>query len=250
MGTVKNKLKTIFFDLDGTLINHFSAIIRCINLALSQLGRKPLSREEYAPFAGSTLRQMANSVLGAGNDANEFCRLYVNAIDATFQDGLIELRGAKWILGELERSGYAVAVFTNKRRFLAEKICHRLGFSTHLKAIIATGSESEELRKPSERFSQIALETVGAKAAESAMVGDTETDFHAALGGKFAKCYLGATGMRSASELASAGVDCNDIFSDLVSLGENVFGLRWIKRRGGAGTGNSALSVRKRPRRW
>ncbi|MDR2668067.1 MAG: HAD family hydrolase [Puniceicoccales bacterium] len=218
-------LKNIFFDLDGTLINHFSAILRCINLALSRLKRKPLSKKDYAPFVGSTLKQLANAIVGHGDDCDEFCRLYVDAIDATFQDGLVELRGAKWILSELERSGYAIAIFTNKRRFLAEKICHLLGFDAHLKAIVATDGESEELRKPSERFSKIALESIGAKAAESAMVGDTETDFQAALSGNFAKCYLVTTGMRGAEELVSSGVEEENIFPDLLSLGKKAFGL-------------------------
>ncbi|MDR1435694.1 MAG: HAD family hydrolase [Puniceicoccales bacterium] len=222
---MKNPIKTVFFDLDGTLVDHFAAILRCINWARNDLGVEPLSRESYGPFVGATLRQMAEATLDGGASVDRFCDLYLKHIDDTFEDGLVELPGARWILRELAEKGYAIAIFTNKRRPVAEKICQKFGFLKYASAVVATESDGGAMRKPHWQFSASALRAVGAHGYNSAMVGDSETDFLAAQSGNFAHCFLVTTGMRNVDELMEAGSAAADIFPDLPTLGAIAFSL-------------------------
>jgi ribonucleotide monophosphatase NagD (HAD superfamily) len=104
---------------------------------------------------------------------------------------------------------------------------HSQFFSGQSRHATGAAGEGEQLRKPSEEFSRLALETIGVGGADCAMVGDTKTDLQAASSGKFAECFLLTSGMRSANELISFGAKAERIFPDLISPGKSAFGLSW-----------------------
>ncbi|MDR0340188.1 MAG: HAD hydrolase-like protein, partial [Puniceicoccales bacterium] len=155
-------LKTIFFDLDGTLVDHFNAICRCYNWALGRMGHEPLKDECLRPLIGPPLRDTALTVLSRadGPTVDRFCELYQKHMTETLEDGLKELAGARWILKGLRRQGRKLALFTNKQRIFAERICQILGLDRFLEAIVATDGTAGGLRKPEVAYSRLALETL------------------------------------------------------------------------------------------
>ncbi|MDR3316835.1 MAG: HAD family hydrolase [Puniceicoccales bacterium] len=226
---MKKKITAVFFDLDGTLVDHFQAIHRCYCEVLAQFGRKPMAFEELKKHIGPPLRQTVQEFLGDGGTdhcVDDFCARFRRLMLDTFSEGLAELPGARWILRSLRQAGYRTALFTNKQRVYAEKICAFCGFSGDLDALVATDPGPDAPKKPELRYAQIAFRTLGVAPEQSVLVGDSETDFFAARAGNFAHCYLLTTGTHGAGELIAVGAGKEDIFPDLRTLGKVVFGLR------------------------
>jgi phosphoglycolate phosphatase len=229
---VKKTLRAVFFDLDGTLIDHFAAIRRCFNWTLEKIGREPLSQEKFRRLVGPPLRDTVRAILGSADDGDvaNFCEIYSGHMGETFRDGLVELPGAQWILEGLVRSGYALALFTNKQRQFAEKICRAIGLDRYFRAIIATESDANSLKKPDEAYARLALHSLGVSSGEAALVGDSEIDFFAAQAGHFAHSFLLPTGTHNVEELLSVGVPAGSIYSNLWELGKEVFALERPKQ--------------------
>ncbi|MDR2663924.1 MAG: HAD hydrolase-like protein [Puniceicoccales bacterium] len=221
-------LRYVFFDLDGTLVDHFRAICRCLRWTLTQMGREPLPEEHLRSLIGPPLRDTARAILGPEDDRTleQFCELYRKHMAETLEDGLVELPGARWILKELGRQGRSLALFTNKQRIFAERICRILGLDRFLQAVVATDGTASCPRKPEAACSRLALGALSALPEESVLVGDSPIDLLAARAGNFARCCLVTTGTHGREGLLAAGASAAEIFPDLPSLGASVFGLR------------------------
>jgi phosphoglycolate phosphatase len=221
--------QTIFVDLDGTLIDHFRAIHRCYNHILREFSLPERSYADLKKRIGPPLPVTVAELVGgtANPDLIErFCRRFRAHMQETFLDGLDELPGATWILDQLHRSGYHLAVFTNKQCRTVEAICTHLGFDKFLSGIVATEERTDCPRKPEPGFSQHALAQLKTTAEHATMVGDSAVDHRAALAGNFAKSYSVATGTHSKEELVAQGIPAESIYSDLHALGTAVFHLK------------------------
>jgi phosphoglycolate phosphatase len=224
---VKNTIKAVLFDLDGTLVDHFKAIHNSINIVLHEFGREPLTFDDLKRRIGAPILQTAEELLGpiAHDELLLFCAKVNDVMAKSFTEGLEELPGAKWILRGLKCSGRKVALFTNKQRSHAVKICSLFGMDKFLTTIIATELGATTMRKPEPNYSQFALKQLEVDANETVLIGDSEIDFFAAKAGNFAHCYLVTTGTHTADDLHAIGVHQQDIFTNLLSLGEKVFDL-------------------------
>jgi phosphoglycolate phosphatase len=219
-------LSTIFFDLDGTLIDHFQAIHRCYNHTLASFGLPPCD-SAYLRRCNDPLPMVARHFLGSDDGAtiDRFCQAYRAHMRETLLDGLEELPGARWLLRELHGRGYAMAILTNKQRHSAEKICEHIGFGPYLRHIIALDEGVNCLCKPHPDFCRLALEKMGARAETCAMVGDSKVDWETARAGNFSKSFFVTTGVDDAAGLMAAGVPRSTIFPNLHALGSGAFSL-------------------------
>jgi len=213
-------VRTVLFDLDGTLIDHFSAIHRSVAHAQRQLG---LPESDYATVR-STVGGSVPVTLGRllGETRVEAALPHFRGyFDRIMLEDVAVLPGAAELLPALKARGLQLAVFTNKFSDHSRATLDHLGLSQWLDGIIGTGDVP--WRKPEPAFTRYALEQLGADVASTILVGDSPFDFQAA-GAAGLPCYLVATGSHSEAELAETTTAAG-IFADLTALGEQVFGL-------------------------
>lgn len=212
-------VKTIFFDLDGTLIDHFNVIHRCFVLTAGELDLTPPDLPTVRRTVGGSLPVTASRLFGE-EIASTAVERFQQHFERIFLDDITVLPGVDWLLPELHDRGLQLAVFTNKTGHFSRSICTHLGFDRWLSAVI--GSEDTPWRKPMPEFTQHALDRVGASAAESVMIGDSPFDVAAARAVDM-PCYCVATGSHSLDQLRAEPLD--GAYSDLPTLAVDVFGL-------------------------
>lgn len=214
-------MQNIFFDLDGTLIDHFSAIHRSIAYAQHKLG---LVESDYASVratVGGSVPITLGKLCGTENvPAAE--PLFREHFAEVMYDDVEALPGSAWILDQLHARGHKLAVFTNKYESHAEEVLEHLGLCSNLDAIIGTG-HGVGFRKPDPRFTMEALERMGCASDEAVMIGDSPYDYAAAEAGCL-PCYLVATGSHSQEQLQNETLAAG-IYTNLFELGKDVFKL-------------------------
>lgn len=214
-------MQNILFDLDGTLIDHFSAIHRSVAYAQRQLG---LPESDYATVR-ATVGGSVPITLGklCGEEHIEAAIPYFREHFAEIMyEDVTTIPGSEWLLKELKNKGHKLAVFTNKYETHAEAVLRHLGLAQYLDAIIGTG-HGHGYRKPDPRFTMEALERMNSASEDAIMIGDSPYDYAAAEAGCL-PCYLVATGSHDTETLARE-TQAAGIYADLRELAQAVFSL-------------------------
>jgi phosphoglycolate phosphatase len=214
-------MQNILFDLDGTLIDHFSAIHRGVVHAQRQLGLAESDYDTVRSTVGGSVPITLAKLCGEEHVEAAIPHFRAHFAEIMYDDVAI-IPGADWLLKELKTKGRKLGVFTNKYETHAEAILEHLGLASYLDVIVGTG-HGHGYRKPDPRFTMEALERMDCASDETAMIGDSPYDFAAAQAG-CVHCYLVATGSHSAAQLSEA-TGSPHIYGDLRELGELIFHL-------------------------
>lgn len=173
-------MKTVIFDLDGTLCDTSGDLIAAANACFAALGHGALldaTEDRLTAFhGGRAMLTLGFSRLGDVDPADIereyplFLHHYAGCIDATsrFYPGCLDAVEA------LRAAGYAVGVCTNKPEWLAETLLQRLGARALFGSLI--GADTLPVRKPHPDPYRAAVRQAGGDPARSLLVGDTETD--------------------------------------------------------------------------
>lgn len=204
--------KTLLFDLDGTLIDHFKAIHRCYSHTLPKLGLAAPTPQQVRDAIGGGLENALLKFVPADRIA-EAVSLYRAYWNETMLDDVAAMPGALEVLRSSHARGATLGVLTNKLGTSSRLICDKLGFSPYLTATIGAGDTP--WLKPEPELSAYALRAVGGEAASALLVGDSPYDIDAGHNGGF-PAWVVTTGTHSAPELAHAKAD--RIFPDLLAL--------------------------------
>ncbi len=172
-----SKFETVFFDLDGTLVDNYKAITKCISVVLEPMGITPPTLEKVKKTVGGSILITFEKLIGK-DLAPIAAQTYMQHINSYELFGLQEMPYAREILQDLKACKVKTALFTNKAQGSAEHIIKHLKLCSYLDAIIATTLNGP--RKPDKEFTMLALEKMSASATKSALVGDSPYDYKAA----------------------------------------------------------------------
>lgn len=173
-------MKTVIFDLDGTLADTSGDLIAAANACFQALGHGDMldeNEDQLTAFhGGRAMLRLGFSRLGAVDDAAidaqypVLLELYAENIDAKTK----LYPGAVEAVEALKGDGYAVGICTNKPEGLAESLMQRLGVRDLFGSLIGADTLTE--RKPHPLPYRRAVELAGGHPDHSVLIGDTETD--------------------------------------------------------------------------
>ncbi len=173
-------MRTVIFDLDGTLADTSGDLIAAANHCFDLMGFD--ARLDPATDAGTALRGgRAMLTLGLERSGQysaelvdqwypELLRAYGDALDVH----TVMYPGAMDAVEVLKSNGMAVGICTNKPEGLAETLMTRLGVRNAFGSLI--GADTLPTRKPDAAPYVAAVERAGGVVAQSCLIGDTKTD--------------------------------------------------------------------------
>ncbi|MFT4151393.1 MAG: HAD-IA family hydrolase [Paracoccaceae bacterium] len=173
-------MKTVVFDLDGTLADTSADLLEAANACFRDLGHGDLLGADDALTAfhgGRAMLRLGFSRLGAPWDEAQVDAQYPRLLAAYGDAICVQTRlypGAAEAVQALRAAGHAVSICTNKPEGLAETLTRRLGIRDLFGSLV--GADTLPVRKPDPAPYFAAVERAGGQAARSMLVGDTDTD--------------------------------------------------------------------------
>ena len=173
-------MRTVIFDLDGTLADTSGDLIAAANTCFRGLGLGDLLDPETdagtALRGGRAMLRLGFSrVDGFGDD--EIDRQYPILLEAYAKDLDTHTQlypGAMDAVRSLKSKGYVVAICTNKPVALAEELMARLGVRDDFDALL--GADSLPVRKPNPIHLVETAKQAGGDPTQMVLVGDSDTD--------------------------------------------------------------------------
>jgi len=199
-------MKTILFDLDGTLTDPGEGITNSVAYALRHYGIEVADRRTLYPFIGPPLTESFMKYFGFSDsqaaEAVEIYREYFS-VKGLFEN--IPYDGIPEMLKTLSESGKALVVASSKPEIFVRKILDHFDLSRFF--LFAAGSELNHTRVDKHEVIEYAMDSCNLSGRlEIVMVGDRHHDIRGAKTSGLVS--VGVTyGYGSRDELTEAGAD-------------------------------------------
>jgi phosphoglycolate phosphatase len=177
-------MRTIIFDLDGTLIDTAPDLIDTLNVILKREGYAPLPFDRARDAIGGGAKKLLERGLtqqGATITPARLDRLYVDYLQH-YADHIADrsrpFPGLERALDGLSAKGYCLTVCTNKLEWLSIRLLELLKLKHRFATIC--GQDTFKIAKPNPEVLRKTVAAAGGDPAHAIMVGDSITDINAA----------------------------------------------------------------------
>jgi phosphoglycolate phosphatase len=174
-------MRTVVFDLDGTLADTAGDLIGAANAALKGLGHAPqlvMGADDATAFAGGrAMLRLAASRLGIADAeglADAGYQALLEAYGADIDTHTTLYPGTVAAVDRLRTAGHATGICTNKPEGLAITLIARLGLTDRFPALI--GADTLPTRKPDPAPLFETIARLGGSPDNAVLIGDTVTD--------------------------------------------------------------------------
>jgi phosphoglycolate phosphatase len=169
-------LKSLFFDLDGTLTDPKEGITRCINYALVSLGKGQIDEEELQKYIGPPLRSSFQKLL-CSNDISLIEKAIELYRDRFSDKGIFENKlypGIPELLANLCDESLRLYVATSKPKVYADRIIEHFQLTRYFQYIYGSGLDGSLQDKV--KLLEFIMNQTKLIRGETAMVGDRKED--------------------------------------------------------------------------
>jgi len=171
-----SRIKTLIFDLDGTLVDTSQDITEAINYAIEPYGLNHITVEETIGLVGEGITRLIEKVLKDKIQCrDEAIKRFLGYYSRNLTRHSMPYEGVKETLEGLGR--YRKVVVSNKREALSRRLLEELCLDVYFDYILGSDSTSE--KKPSPVPILKALELTIATPEEALMIGDSNLDIQA-----------------------------------------------------------------------
>ncbi|MEX1235130.1 MAG: HAD-IA family hydrolase [Roseovarius sp.] len=173
-------MRSIIFDLDGTLADTSGDLVAAANHCFRHMGagdQLGVADAGTALKGGRAMLTLGLERMGQSADAALLDRYYpilLDAYEAEINTHTVFYPGALDAVAALVAADFKVAVCTNKPEYLARQLLARMGVLDLFGALI--GADTLHVRKPDPEPLREAARRAGGDPARALMVGDTVTD--------------------------------------------------------------------------
>jgi len=177
---VTDRIRTVLFDLDGTLADTAPDLAHALNTLLVEKGKPALPYETIRPevsHGASALIKLGFSV-GPGDDGFE--RLRERFLALYSADLCLHTRpfsGIEALLKSLQQQGINWGIVTNKPAFLTDPLVASLNLAPAPACVVSGDTVAN--RKPHPEPMLLACAQAGSQPRECLYVGDAERDIQA-----------------------------------------------------------------------
>ncbi len=175
-----NRLKAVFFDMDGTLVDSVGAIGTVCNRILTKYGFPAHELNEYKKFVGRGIRQAIQNAVGRPVDGSLLDRMTDDFLEDYEKDPFSATSaypGMRGLVSRTAAAGILCFIVTNKAQPIAQIISDEL-FGTSVAAVV--GFRESLPPKPAPDGVRSLLNRFGIAPDEALFVGDSEIDWQTA----------------------------------------------------------------------
>jgi phosphoglycolate phosphatase-like HAD superfamily hydrolase len=206
------RFHTVFFDLDGTVVDAFTTIYRSYVHTLPLFGFPAPTMEQVRRAVGGGLEKAMSHFVPEGLIA-EAVKVHVDYSETILLEDARLYPGAVELISSLHARGVKTAILTNKIGDQARALITHFKLDLHLDLVF--GARDFAWRKPAPEFTAEALRRLGSTAGGACIVGDSPFDVQTALNAGF-PCLCVTTGTHDDAQLLAAGAAT--VHPDLFSL--------------------------------
>lgn len=171
-------IKTVIFDLDGTLLNTLEDLKNATNFALSEFGYPKRSLEEVRCFVGNGVRKLIERAVPENcENVDECLCIFKKNYSENMCNRTVPYNGIVKILKDLKSNGVKIGVVSNKFDSAVKELCKKY-FGNLID--IAIGQADDVPKKPAPDGVFKAMKELGADKSSTAYVGDSEVDVQTA----------------------------------------------------------------------
>jgi phosphoglycolate phosphatase len=221
-------MKTVIFDLDGTLADTSGDLIEAANVCFRDMGvgnmLDPVTDAGTALRGGRAMLSLGLQRLERANDADVLNHYYPVLLEAYAKDidsRTVMYDGAMDAVEALKTLGYGVGIATNKPEGLAEELLRRLGVRDAFASMV--GADTLSVRKPNPEHLFEAARRAGGDPALTCLIGDTDTDRNTARNAGV-PCVLVTFGPAGGDMAALEPEALLDHYKDLPDIVTNLLG--------------------------
>ena len=173
-------MRTVIFDLDGTLADTSRDLIASANYCFREMGLGDiLDPVKDAAIALRGGRRMLSEGLDRltlfdAATVDQYYPILLEAYDQDIASHTTLYPGAMDAVETLRRLGYGVGICTNKPEALAEKLLQSLGVRDAFASMV--GADTLPVRKPDPEPLREAARRAGGDPALCVLIGDSDTD--------------------------------------------------------------------------
>ncbi len=177
-------MRTIVFDLDGTLIDTAPDLISTLNLILAREGLPDVPYEAARRMIGGGARGMIEKAVitegraGSRTDLDRMFAAFIEHYAAHIADRSRPFPELEATLDRLAGEGRRLAVCTNKLEWLSVRLLDTLALTSRFVTIC--GQDTFGVQKPDPEMLRRTIMRAGGDPADAVMVGDSGTDVRTA----------------------------------------------------------------------
>lgn len=197
------RLRSVLFDLDGTLLDTAPDFATVMNLLLAENDRAPMAYDAVRRSVSNGARALVRQAFGITEDEPRFEALRLRLLELYDRHLVVDtvpFPGVVELLGELGQRGISWGVVTNKPSWLAAPLMERVALRPELGVLVCPDHVART--KPDPEPLLLACSRLGCAVEESVYVGDHRRDIEA--GRRAGMATIAATyGYLDEDELAS-----------------------------------------------
>ena len=179
-----DKLNTVLFDLDGTLVDTAPDLLAATNAVMAAQGLPlipPATLRHMVGFGARSLIEQAMEAVGrvlAPEETPPLLDIFMRHYREHIADGSVLFPGVLATLEGLKAQGARLAVLTNKPQELADLLLPKIGLRDLFDEVYGAGRMSYV--KPDARIFHDVVRDIGGHEGGAVMIGDSVTDLKTA----------------------------------------------------------------------